>query len=191
MTAYNATMYNKETFNNIDRVIGIVTRGAPFLKWGTRVFLSFPKLLFIRSEHMLKIRELYEMALFWLVKVSPSWKIQFLRCAPPKLSGLIGAWKTFSLFFILVCCLSRICLQNGKDVSPLSPLPPKKSYYATVKLCRLQKFNRFTIAQLYGLRRQLLVDGWLGKWDFLWRLATSRSPQGVLGYQTQSDSGHF
>ena len=81
MTAYNATMYNKETFNNIDRVIGIVTRGAPFLKWGTRVFLSFPKLLFIRSEHMLKIRKLYEMALFWLVKVSPSWKIQFLRCA--------------------------------------------------------------------------------------------------------------
>ena len=147
-----------------------------------------------KKRKKLKKWGIFEKGFFFGVKGPPKWEKKFSPGGPPpppKLSGLIGAWKTFSLFFILVCCLSRICLQNGKDVSPLSPLPPKKSYYATVKLCRLQKFNRFTIAQLYGLRRQQLVDGWLGKWDFLWRLATSRFPQGVLGYQTQSDSGHF
>ena len=112
MTAYNATMYNKETFNNIDRVIGIVTRrGVGALKGGARVSLSFPKLLFIRSEHMLKIRELYEMALFWLVKVSPSWKIQFLRCAPPQ--TFWSNWCMKDLFFIFYFSLLLV-----KDLSP-------------------------------------------------------------------------
>ena len=55
-----------------------------------------------------------------------------------------------------------------ENISLLSPPNPLQMFdYATVKLCRLQKFNRFTIAQLYVLRQQQLVDGVLGKRDFL------------------------
>ena len=55
-----------------------------------------------------------------------------------------------------------------ENISLLSPPTPLQMFdYATVKLCSLQKFNRFTIAQLYVLRQQQLVDGVLGKRDFL------------------------
>ena len=51
MTAYNATMYNKETFNNIDRVIGIVTRrgGGWRFKGGCKSIVVFPQTSFYQK----------------------------------------------------------------------------------------------------------------------------------------------